>query len=119
MTRRLRKVALTAHLTFSVGWLGADAAFLALAIVGMTSQSVQIVRVMTEVLSSTQFPEGGRPLCIDRHANIDFVNSNAALKHVPEINRRTPEGKVTVIAGGEEPQQDVGVAALFRHINSA
>src|SRR6266496_3236367 len=44
MTRRLRKVALTAHVTFSVGWLGADAAFLALAIVGMTSQSVQIVR---------------------------------------------------------------------------
>ena len=44
MTRRLRKVMLTAHVTFSVGWLGADAAFLALAIVGMTSQSVQIVR---------------------------------------------------------------------------
>jgi len=35
---------LTAHVTFSVGWLGADAAFLALAIVGMTSQSVQILR---------------------------------------------------------------------------
>ncbi len=44
MTRRLRKVVLTAHVTFSVGWLGADAAFLALAIVGMTSQSVQILR---------------------------------------------------------------------------
>ena len=44
MTRRLRKVMLTAHVTFSVGWLGADAAFLALAIVGMTSQSVQILR---------------------------------------------------------------------------
>jgi sugar lactone lactonase YvrE len=75
---------------------------------------------MTEVLSSTQFPEGGRPLCIDRQANIYFVNPNVALKRVTEIYRRTAEGKVTVIAGGEEPQQDVqAVQALFRHINSA
>jgi len=44
MTRRLRKVVLTAHVTFSVGWLGADAGFLALAIVGMTSQDSQMVR---------------------------------------------------------------------------
>ena len=44
MTRRFRKVALTAHVTFSVGWLGAGAGFLALAIVGMTSQDSQMVR---------------------------------------------------------------------------
>lgn len=75
---------------------------------------------MTEVLSSTQFPEGGRPLCIDRQANIYSVNSNVALKRVPEIYRRTPEGKVIVIAGTEEPPQDVQAGqAMFRHINSA
>ena len=44
MTPRLRKFALTAHVTFAVGWLGAVAAFLALAIAGVTSQDAQMVR---------------------------------------------------------------------------
>jgi uncharacterized membrane protein len=44
MTPRLRKFALTAHVTSSVGWLGAVAAFLALAVVGLTSQDAQTVR---------------------------------------------------------------------------
>ncbi len=44
MKPRLRKLALTAHITASVGWIGADAAFLALAIAGLTSQNVQTVR---------------------------------------------------------------------------
>jgi hypothetical protein len=40
----IRKFALTAHITFSVGWLGAVAGFLALAVAGLTSQDVQMVR---------------------------------------------------------------------------
>jgi hypothetical protein len=40
----LRKLALTAHVTSSVGWFGAVAAFLALAIAGLTSRDVQLVR---------------------------------------------------------------------------
>jgi hypothetical protein len=44
MTPRLRKVTLTAHVTSAVGWLGADAAFLALAIVGLTSEDAQTGR---------------------------------------------------------------------------
>ncbi len=44
MTPRLRKLGITAHLTFSVGWLGADVGFLALAIVGLASQDAQMVR---------------------------------------------------------------------------
>ena len=44
MTLRLRKLALTAHITFSVGWLGAVVAYLALAIVGLTSRDAQMVR---------------------------------------------------------------------------
>lgn len=41
---RLRKLVLTAHVVTSVGWLGAIAAFLVLAIVGMTSDDAQLVR---------------------------------------------------------------------------
>jgi hypothetical protein len=44
MTLRLRKLALTAHVASSVGWLGAVGAFLALAIAGLTSQDAQLVR---------------------------------------------------------------------------
>ena len=44
MAPYLRKLMLTAHVTSSVGWLGAVASFLALAVVGRTSQDAQIVR---------------------------------------------------------------------------
>jgi hypothetical protein len=44
MAPRLRKFALTAHVTSSVGSLGAVAGFLALAIAGLTSQDAQLVR---------------------------------------------------------------------------
>lgn len=43
MTPGIRKLALTAHVTSSVGWLGAVAAFLALAIAGLASQDAQLV----------------------------------------------------------------------------
>jgi hypothetical protein len=46
MPPRLRKFALTAHVTSSVGWFGAIVAFLALAIVGLTSQDAQMVRAV-------------------------------------------------------------------------
>jgi hypothetical protein len=40
----LRRLALTAHVATSVGWLGAVAAFLALAVIGLNSQEAQTVR---------------------------------------------------------------------------
>lgn len=40
----LRKLALTAHVASSVGWLGAVAGFLALAVAGLTSPEVQMLR---------------------------------------------------------------------------
>ena len=43
LTPLLRKFVLTAHITFAVGWLGAVAGFLALAIVGLKSQDTQIM----------------------------------------------------------------------------
>ena len=44
LTTRLRKVVLAAHVTSSVGWLGAVAAFGALALAGLTSQDPVLVR---------------------------------------------------------------------------
>jgi len=44
MTPSLRRLALTAHVTSSVGLLGSIATFLLLAIVGLTSQDTQMVR---------------------------------------------------------------------------
>jgi hypothetical protein len=44
MTPGLRKFALTAHVTFSVGWLGAVVAYLAVAIACLVSQDAQMVR---------------------------------------------------------------------------
>src|SRR5918999_190170 len=44
MTPRIRKFALTVHVTSSVGWLGAVAGFLALAIAALTSRGAETVR---------------------------------------------------------------------------
>jgi hypothetical protein len=53
MPPSLRKLLLTAHITFSVGWLGAVAAFLALAITGLTSQDAQMVRTAYSAMELT------------------------------------------------------------------
>ena len=44
MTPRFNKFALTAHITFSVGWVGAVVAYLALAIAGLTVHDTPMVR---------------------------------------------------------------------------
>ena len=44
MGPRLRKLALTAHVASSVGWLGAVAGFLALAVAGLTDPDAQTAR---------------------------------------------------------------------------
>src|SRR5918995_2090130 len=44
MTPRLRKFALAAHLTFSVGWIGTVVAYLALGIAAVTSDETATVR---------------------------------------------------------------------------
>ena len=53
MRPRLRKLTLTAHVASSVGWLGAVVVFLALAIVGLTSQDAQTVRGAYLVMEPT------------------------------------------------------------------
>ena len=60
MAPSLRKLALTAHVTSSVGWLGAAAAFLAVAIVGLTSRdAVRTGRAWPCGGPSAQFPQLG------------------------------------------------------------
>jgi hypothetical protein len=50
MPPRLRKMVLAVHVASSVGWLGAAACFLALAVVGLTSQDAPTVRTTSLVL---------------------------------------------------------------------
>jgi hypothetical protein len=53
MTPSLRKLLLTVHITVSVGWFGAVAAFLALAIAGLTSRDAQTVRTAYAAIELT------------------------------------------------------------------
>jgi hypothetical protein len=53
MTPGLRKFALTAHVTFSVGWLGAVAGFLGLAIGALTSRGPERVRAAYMAMEMT------------------------------------------------------------------
>jgi hypothetical protein len=46
MSLPLRRLALTAHIACSVGWLGSVVAFLALAVAGLASQDVQMIRAV-------------------------------------------------------------------------
>jgi hypothetical protein len=56
MTPGLRKFALTVHVTSSVGWFGAVAVFLALAVSGMISQDRELVRAAYLAMElTTQF----------------------------------------------------------------
>ena len=44
MTPRTRKIVLTLHIIVAIGWLGAVAGFLALGIMGLTSQDPEVIR---------------------------------------------------------------------------
>ena len=53
MTPGLRKLVLTAHITFSVGWLGAVAAFLVLALTGLTNHDTQAAHIAYPAMELT------------------------------------------------------------------
>jgi hypothetical protein len=50
---RLRKLALTAHVTASIGWFGALAVFLAHALTGLATQDVQALRASALAMDVT------------------------------------------------------------------
>lgn len=53
MTPRIRKFVLTSHITFSVGWLGAVAVFIVLAIAGLTTIDNQLARSYSLAMKSS------------------------------------------------------------------
>jgi hypothetical protein len=53
MKPRLRKFALSVHLTFSVGWIGAVVAYLALGVAAVSSEEVQTVRAAWTAMELT------------------------------------------------------------------
>ncbi len=53
---RLRKFVLTSHVISSVGWIGAVAVFLALGVVGLTSQDAEVVRGVYLAMDSADGP---------------------------------------------------------------
>ncbi len=53
MSPRVRKLSLSVHLTFSVGWIGAVLAYLALGVAAVTSQEVQTVRAAWTAMELT------------------------------------------------------------------
>ncbi len=53
MTPGLRKLALTAHVACSVGWLGAVVGFLALSVAGLASEDAQTVRASYLAMHAT------------------------------------------------------------------
>jgi hypothetical protein len=56
MKPRLRKLALTAHVVSSVGWLGAALVFLVLGIVGLTSGDPAVVRAVYLAMEAAGWP---------------------------------------------------------------
>src|SRR5262245_5501673 len=63
MKPNLRKFALTAHITLSVGWLGAVAGFLALSVAGLTSHDAQLARGLYLAMGVTGW-YAIAPLCL-------------------------------------------------------
>ena len=53
MTPPLRKLALSVHLTFSIGWIGAVLVYLALGVGAVTSEDVQTVRAAWTAMELT------------------------------------------------------------------
>ena len=77
LTPRLRKLALTTHVTASVGWLGAVIAFLALSVAGLTSQDPQTVQGTYLVMELTGWAVEARVYAADPTRN--FLPSTGRL----------------------------------------
>jgi hypothetical protein len=123
MTPLFRKFALTAHVTFSVGWLGAVVAYLALAIVGLIARDVSLARavyrsleligwlvivplsfaaLLTGVVQSLGTPWG---LLRYYWVLVKFVLTAAAiavlLAHMPAVSRLADIAAEPTLSGGD------------------
>jgi hypothetical protein len=137
LTPALRKFIRTAHVIFSVGWLGTVVAFLALAIVGLTSQDTQVARAAYIAMGLTTrfvivplslvplFLTGpllslGTPWGLFRHywilakLLINLLSTAILLVHVQPINhmwRVAAEGTLSSADRGDQIQLVVASAA--------
>ena len=100
MPSRLRKAVLTAHVTTSVGWLGAVVAYLALDVAAVSGQDVQLVRAA--YLAAMRTPEAIHAVCADYRSGafVDGVHDEE-----DRTNGRQLTMPVTVIS------QEVGTRA--------
>ena len=137
LTPGLRKLVRAAHVIFSVGWLGAVTAFLALAIVGLTSQDPEVVRAVYIAMGiTTRFVivplsfvpllltgpllSLGTPWGLFRHywiivkLLINILSTIILLVHVQPINylwRVAAEGTLSSVDRGAQVQLVVAAAA--------
>jgi hypothetical protein len=137
LTPGVRKFVRTAHVIFSVGWLGSVAGFLALAIVGLTSSDAQTVRSVYIAMGlTTRFVivplsfvpllltgpilSLGTPWGLFRHywilakLLINFLSTVILLVHVQPINYMwhvASEGTISSADRGAQVQLVVAAAA--------
>lgn len=131
MTPRLRKVALTAHVAVSVGWLGAVVAYLALAITGLSSENAPLVRgaylcmeligwsvivpLAFATLATGLVQSLGTEWGLFRHywVSTKFIMTVVAtivlLVHMPKVSHMAEIAAGTVIAPGDSRQLRVGL----------
>lgn len=76
---------------------------------------------LTEVLRSTDIAKTiDGAFAVDRQGNIYFTNGDLRLKRESQIHRRTPEEKITLLAGSDWGYKDGrGREARFGKVNSA
>jgi hypothetical protein len=123
MPSRLRKLALTSHVTSSVGWLGAVAAYLALAVIGLTSQDSEMARAAYRsmevigwavivpcafaTLLSGVIQSLGTEWGLLRHywivakLALTIVATGVLLMHVPTISRMARLAVITTLSTGD------------------
>ena len=123
MTSAIRKLALTAHVSVSVGWLGAAAAYLALAITGLVTRdsdlasatylSMEIIgRVILVPLSLAALLSGlvqslGTEWGLFRHywivakLSLTVPATAVVLLHIPSVSRMARLAVDTALATGE------------------
>jgi hypothetical protein len=123
MTSRLRKLALTTHVSVSVGWLGAVAAYLALAITGLTTRDgemasaayrcmevigwVIIVPCSFAALLSGLLQSVGTEWGLFRHywivakLSLTVPATAVLLLHVPSVSRMARLAVDTAVAAGD------------------
>jgi hypothetical protein len=131
LTGRVRKLALTAHVVASVGWLGAVAAYLALAITGLSSENASLVRsaylcmeligwsvivplafatVATGLVQSLGTEWGlFRHYWVSAKFVMTVVSTIVLMVHMPKVSQMAGLAAQTVLSGADSRQLRIGL----------